>query len=275
MWSTCNPGLSFCSGYEAIYRKDENGMLEELMCFWDHERQSVGGNRMTFADFLKIRYGKKSKDHTTRERQYYEWVAQNTEFNDNGILQEAAMYDNHSLKFRDHVMELDIVDTMVFQLRGVKRSMSMRQFVLALGLYTEEEMNNNLFEFFCDACVRNRPNNYNPTTHCVEIITRNNCDSCHPPSYTTIKNRIHHLVHRLLTCFVAGRYNGLSLGELVDDMLDNSEDEAAAAEARRAQDEVGGVRRHPNISFTNRLRAMDDNMGDIDTKNYKLSSDVK
>nr|GFB48960.1 hypothetical protein [Tanacetum cinerariifolium] len=31
------------------------------------------------------------------------------------------------------------------------------------------------------------------------------------------------------------RYNGLGLEELVDDQLDNSEDEATAAEARRAQ----------------------------------------
>ncbi|GJS30101.1 hypothetical protein Tco_0490721 [Tanacetum coccineum] len=71
------------------------------------------------------------------------------------------------------------------------------------------------------------------------------------------------------------RYNGLGLGELVDDQLDNSEDEAVAAEARGAQDEEGGVRRRPNITFTNRLRAMDDRLGDMDTNIYKLSNDVK
>ncbi|GJT96795.1 retrovirus-related pol polyprotein from transposon TNT 1-94 [Tanacetum coccineum] len=71
------------------------------------------------------------------------------------------------------------------------------------------------------------------------------------------------------------RYNGLGLEELVDDMLNNSEDEATAAEARRAQDEVGGVRHHPNMSFTNRLRAIDDRLGDIDTNIYKLSNDVE
>ncbi|GJY17509.1 hypothetical protein Tco_0389000 [Tanacetum coccineum] len=56
------------------------------------------------------------------------------------------------------------------------------------------------------------------------------------------------------------RYNGLGLGELFDDMLDNSKDEVAVAEARRAHDEADGVRRHPNMSFTNRLRAMDDRL---------------
>ncbi|GKE90249.1 hypothetical protein Tco_1567724 [Tanacetum coccineum] len=29
MWPTCNPDLSFCSGYDAIYGKDENGMLKQ------------------------------------------------------------------------------------------------------------------------------------------------------------------------------------------------------------------------------------------------------
>ncbi|GKB76636.1 phospholipase-like protein [Tanacetum coccineum] len=72
MWPTCNPDLSFCSGYDAIYGKEENGMLEQWMSFWDHERQSVRGNQMIFVDFLKVRYGNKIIDDTTRERRYYE-----------------------------------------------------------------------------------------------------------------------------------------------------------------------------------------------------------
>ncbi|GKF70928.1 hypothetical protein Tco_0203985 [Tanacetum coccineum] len=58
-------------------------------------------------------------------------------------------------------------------------------------------------------------------------------------------------------------------------MLDNSEDEVAATEARRAQDEAGGVRRHPNMIFTNRLKAMDDRFGNIDTHIYKVSNEVE
>nr|GFB88013.1 hypothetical protein [Tanacetum cinerariifolium] len=94
MWPTCNPDLSFYSGYDAIYGNGTNGMLEQWMCFRDQERQSVGGNRMIFIDFLKVRYGNKSIDDTTRERRYYEWVAQSSEFNDNDISHEATMYDN-------------------------------------------------------------------------------------------------------------------------------------------------------------------------------------
>ncbi|GKD80298.1 hypothetical protein Tco_1342919, partial [Tanacetum coccineum] len=61
------------------------------------------------------------------------------------VVREYVMEFLSCFTFKDHVVELDIADTMVFQLGGVKRSMSMRQFILALGLYIPEEMNNNLF----------------------------------------------------------------------------------------------------------------------------------
>ncbi|GJR22926.1 phospholipase-like protein [Tanacetum coccineum] len=80
IWPTYNPDLSFCSGYDAIYGKEENGMLKQWICFRDHERQNVGGNGMKFDDFLKIRYRNKNIDDVTRERRYYEWVAQNYDF---------------------------------------------------------------------------------------------------------------------------------------------------------------------------------------------------
>ncbi|GJX83962.1 retrotransposon protein, putative, ty1-copia subclass [Tanacetum coccineum] len=70
-------------------------------------------------------------------------------------------------------------------------------------------------------------------------------------------------------------YNRLGLGELVNDQLDNSKDEGVVAEARGAHDEEGGVRRRPNMTFTSRLRAMDDRLGDMDTNIYKLSNDVE
>ncbi|GJY96489.1 hypothetical protein Tco_0513399 [Tanacetum coccineum] len=180
------------------------------------------------------------------------------------VVREYVMEFMSSFKFRDHVMELDIVDTV-------------------------DELDNNPFEFFYDACIRNRPNNYNPTEYFIEISIRNHYDTRHPPSYTIIKNPTRRLVYRIVTLgpetsllsvaklvdLGISRYNGLGLGELVDDQLDNSGDEAASAEARRAHDEAGGVRRHLDMSFTNRLRAMDDKLGDIDTNIYKLSNDVE
>nr|GEX58679.1 hypothetical protein [Tanacetum cinerariifolium] len=53
------------------------------------------------------------------------------------------------------------------------------------------------------------------------------------------------------------------------------EDEAVVVEPKGAQDEEGGLRHRPNITFTNRLRAMDDRLGDIDTNIYKLSNNVE
>ncbi|GJT31238.1 hypothetical protein Tco_0911513 [Tanacetum coccineum] len=55
----------------------------------------IWGRVSTMLFMEKVRYGNKSIEDTTRERRYYEWVAQNTEFNDNDIPQEATMYDNH------------------------------------------------------------------------------------------------------------------------------------------------------------------------------------
>ncbi|GKB72283.1 hypothetical protein Tco_0933695 [Tanacetum coccineum] len=66
-WPTCNPDLSFCSGYDAIYGKKESGMLKQWICFQDHERHNVAGNRMIFADFLKVRYKNKNIDDVIRE----------------------------------------------------------------------------------------------------------------------------------------------------------------------------------------------------------------
>nr|GEV12909.1 hypothetical protein [Tanacetum cinerariifolium] len=55
IWHTCNPDLHFCSGYDAIYGKQENEVLKQWICFRDHERQNIRGNGIKFDDFLKVR----------------------------------------------------------------------------------------------------------------------------------------------------------------------------------------------------------------------------
>nr|GEV81730.1 hypothetical protein [Tanacetum cinerariifolium] len=44
------------------------------------------------------------------------------------------------LGMSDTVMDLDTADTLSFQLGGVRRRMTWRRFILALGLHTEQEM---------------------------------------------------------------------------------------------------------------------------------------
>ncbi|GJU56657.1 phospholipase-like protein [Tanacetum coccineum] len=106
IWPTCNPNLSFCSGYDAIYEKEKNGMLKQWVCFRDHERQSVRGNGMKFTDFLKVTYENKNIDEITRERRYYEWVAQNYDFNIK-TTKYVDPYDSHHENSYDHVPQND------------------------------------------------------------------------------------------------------------------------------------------------------------------------
>ncbi|GJT26599.1 hypothetical protein Tco_0906874 [Tanacetum coccineum] len=71
-------------------------------------------------------------------------------------------------------------------------------------------------------------------------------------------------------------FNSLGQAEIVNDKLDDSDEEADAAEARRAQEEnKESPRRRPNISFTNRLGVMDDMLGEIDEHIYKMSYEVE
>ncbi|GJU03334.1 hypothetical protein Tco_1113672 [Tanacetum coccineum] len=238
--------------------------------------------------------------------------------------------------FRDHIEELDVADTMVFQLGRERRNITMRQ---------------------------SMPINYNPTPYVLNITTRVNYDTRHPPSYTSIQNPIRRLVHRLLTLSVAGRhsgkdkvtmdglfllhsmdggvsvdvpwhiakflydkakgskrkspivgahligkiasyyglmtlgslmnvtlgpktssmsvaklvdlgicrYNGLGIGEMVAEILEVVGDDNVGAE----QTEIGGIGRHPNMSNANRLRAIDESLGeivnDVDELTYVVS----
>ncbi|GJV32045.1 phospholipase-like protein [Tanacetum coccineum] len=53
---TCNPDLSFCSGYDAIYGKEENGMLKQWICFRDHETRIEDEDDLEgILDYLKPR----------------------------------------------------------------------------------------------------------------------------------------------------------------------------------------------------------------------------
>nr|GFA32201.1 hypothetical protein [Tanacetum cinerariifolium] len=56
-----------------------------------------------------------------------------------------------------------------------------------------------------------------------------------------------------------------------DDILDNGEDEGAAD---AGNDDEGGVRHRSNMSFTNRLKAMDERLGEMEINIFKLGSDV-
>nr|GEY60861.1 hypothetical protein [Tanacetum cinerariifolium] len=71
------------------------------------------------------------------------------------------------------------------------------------------------------------------------------------------------------------RYDGLGYGEMVDGLPDNGRDEDTKVGVGEGQDDDKGVRRRPNITFSNRLRAMDERLGDIKTNISTLSTEVE
>ncbi|GJU00193.1 reverse transcriptase domain-containing protein [Tanacetum coccineum] len=83
MWPSYDPDSSFCYGCNEFFGKSEHGMLIQWVCFHDHERRTVKGSYMGFLDFLQVRYENQRIDDTTRYWRYYEWVAQNYEFDNN------------------------------------------------------------------------------------------------------------------------------------------------------------------------------------------------
>ncbi|GJU28563.1 hypothetical protein Tco_1167184 [Tanacetum coccineum] len=56
------------------------------------------------------------------------------------LVYEFIMEFLSTYRMSDTKMDLDVAGTLCFQLGGVRRSMSRRQFILALGLHTEQEM---------------------------------------------------------------------------------------------------------------------------------------
>ncbi|GJY75351.1 hypothetical protein Tco_0480467, partial [Tanacetum coccineum] len=64
------------------------------ICFRDHERRTMKGSYMGFADFLQVRYVQQKIDDTTRERRYYECVASNYEFSKHRTLTSTTLNDH-------------------------------------------------------------------------------------------------------------------------------------------------------------------------------------
>ncbi|GJY99340.1 hypothetical protein Tco_0516770 [Tanacetum coccineum] len=73
MWLTCDPDSTFFFGYNEVFGVNEQGSLRMWICFCDHERRTVKGSYMGFADFLQVHYGQQKIDDTTRER----WIGHN------------------------------------------------------------------------------------------------------------------------------------------------------------------------------------------------------
>ncbi|GJV00456.1 hypothetical protein Tco_1329726 [Tanacetum coccineum] len=94
------------------------------------------------------------------------------------LVHEIIMEIFNMFRFAEAVIDLDTAGALQFQLGGVRRRMSWREFILALGLHTTEEMHT--IGFARDFLG----------------IT---------PSYTSIRDPILRLCHKLITCSIARR----------------------------------------------------------------------
>ncbi|GJX65295.1 hypothetical protein Tco_0299638 [Tanacetum coccineum] len=156
----------------------------------------------------------------------------------------------------DHIVELDIVDTVVFQLGELEVVDTMQRKKSLLRICS-------FFTAWMEGILSMFPGmSYGLMT------------SAYFKNVTIGQDTTLLSIVKLVELGIC-RFNGLGQGELVGDKLNDSGDEAAANEARRAQNEEGGVRHNPDMSFTNRLKAMDDRSGDIDSNIYTLSNKVE
>ncbi|GKE32119.1 hypothetical protein Tco_1451441 [Tanacetum coccineum] len=90
--------------------------------------------------------------------------------------QGVSLFTSRAWRFGEAVTDLDTVVALQFQLGGARRRLSWRQFILALGLHTAEELETVGFNFLGST-----------------------------PSYTSIRDPILRLCHRLIACSIAGR----------------------------------------------------------------------
>ncbi|GKD47568.1 hypothetical protein Tco_1276544 [Tanacetum coccineum] len=110
-------------------------------------------------------------------------------------------------RMSDTDMGLDVADTLCFQLGGARRRMTWRQFILALGLHSEEEMAEPGFGAYWSSSKRVIPDKGDLRDYLMEISFDR--DFLGPdPSYVHIRDPVRRLCHRMLACSISGRGQG-------------------------------------------------------------------
>ncbi|GKD97100.1 hypothetical protein Tco_1380997, partial [Tanacetum coccineum] len=101
-------------------------------------------------------------------------------------------------------MGLDVADTLCFQIGGTRRSMTWRQFILALGLHTVEEMEEDGFGAYWLGSERVIPDKGDLSDYWVGISSGRDFLRG-APSYTYIRDLVQRLCHRLISYIIFGR----------------------------------------------------------------------
>ncbi|GKF53504.1 hypothetical protein Tco_0160414 [Tanacetum coccineum] len=107
-------------------------------------------------------------------------------------------------RMSDTVMDLNTADTLCFQLGGVRRRMTWRQFILALGLHTELEMTEARFRAYWVGSDRLIPENGDLRDYWLKISSDREFLSP-APSYVLIRDPVRRLCHRMIAYSINGR----------------------------------------------------------------------
>ena len=90
-----------------------------------------------------------------------------------------------SVEFVEHVTTLTD-NWLFFQLGGVQRSMSMSEFISAMGLYSRRQVESDIFQEYYNRCLREKPHDYNPSVYFLQISNAGQYESRAPPTYKSI-----------------------------------------------------------------------------------------
>ncbi|GKE76227.1 hypothetical protein Tco_1542347, partial [Tanacetum coccineum] len=102
-----------------------------------------------------------------------------------------------------------------FQLGGVRRRMSWREIILALGLYTAEEMQTVGFGAYWAESARQIPDKGDLRDYWIGILSAEDFLGT-TLSYTAIRDLILRLCHRLIACSIDGRSQALEKVTVTD-----------------------------------------------------------
>ncbi|GJX18909.1 hypothetical protein Tco_0221586 [Tanacetum coccineum] len=102
------------------------------------------------------------------------------------------------------ILDLDTPGALQFQLGRARRRMSWRQFILAMGLHTDEEMQTSGFGAYWADSARQVPGKGDLRNYWIGISSAGDFLGI-TPSYTTIRDPILRLCHRLIACTIARR----------------------------------------------------------------------
>nr|GEZ01827.1 hypothetical protein [Tanacetum cinerariifolium] len=108
----------------------------------------------------------------------------------------------------DTEMRLDVADTLCFQLGGARRKMTWRQFILALGLHTEEEIVESGFGAYWSNSERVIPDNGDLNDYWMKISSDMDFLGS-APSYVFIRDPVRRLCHKMIACSISGRRSHL------------------------------------------------------------------